>query len=191
MTSELFYQQTLEYLILHNNNFYRSLPTNVQFTKLKALSLFDNWLSCQIPSQFINSSDNTNLKLMILPSNWFECGANQAKWMRQSLFLQSFALFVSKFNIIKSYSIGITTIVFSIILSIYFIMINIGRDHRMRFNSRFTSMSSKMPIANRKYAEADLNSMGLHFSQITNYIHGNSASVFFSMILTLIYAVTP
>eukprot|EP01083_Nonionella_stella_P003979 11450_1 len=116
-------QQTLTHLVLHGNQLFGSLPTNVQFHQLEAFSLFNNIFSCTIPSCLIptNFTRDHALKLMVIPSNYFILNADDTPWMDSSFFTTSHALFNSKWDIIKSYAIGTAAVISTAILIIMWI----------------------------------------------------------------------
>eukprot|EP01083_Nonionella_stella_P106107 305745_1 len=121
--SQAFKQQTLTHLVLHGNQLFGSLPTNVQFHQLEAFSLFNNIFSCTIPSCLIptNFTRDHALKLMVIPSNYFILNADDTPWMDSSFFTTSHALFNSKWDIIKSYAIGTAAVISTAILIIMWI----------------------------------------------------------------------
>eukprot|EP01084_Bolivina_argentea_P292084 502056_1 len=192
-SSKTFCQGTLEYLTIHHNKLRGSLPSNVQFQKLKAISLFDNQLSCNIPSTFVSGSAHTSitdLKLMILPSNWFEFNIDHTQWMHSSHFKESFALYIDRYDIIKSYIIGIMAIVLSSILYLHSSI-----NYFSSFFSSAKTLQSQRSVSDslprRKFAESDLNSISLHFSKITEHLCNNYKIMIIAAILQIIYACTP
>eukprot|EP01083_Nonionella_stella_P003978 11447_1 len=109
-------QQTLTHLVLHGNQLFGSLPINVHFNRLEALSLFDNLLSCTIPSCLVNMSHVPDLKLMVIPSNSFILNVDDTPWMSSSFFTTSHALYNSELDIIKSYVTAIAALLSTAIL---------------------------------------------------------------------------
>eukprot|EP01083_Nonionella_stella_P106109 305749_1 len=114
--SQAFKQQTLTHLVLHGNQLFGSLPINVHFNRLEALSLFDNLLSCTIPSCLVNMSHVPDLKLMVIPSNSFILNVDDTPWMSSSFFTTSHALYNSELDIIKSYVTAIAALLSTAIL---------------------------------------------------------------------------
>eukprot|EP01083_Nonionella_stella_P003977 11446_1 len=118
--SRAFKQQTLTHLVLHDNQLFGSLPDNVEFAQLEALSLFNNLFSCTVPSCLMakNFTRDHDLKLMVLPSNYFMLNVDDTPWMNFSFFTTSHALFNSSWDIARGYIIGFAALISTAVLSI-------------------------------------------------------------------------
>eukprot|EP01084_Bolivina_argentea_P089500 161493_1 len=59
------------YFMIHNCDFYGSLPNNLQLQNLSYLTLYNNRLSCELPDNFIRSIDIKKLFEVTLPKTLF------------------------------------------------------------------------------------------------------------------------
>eukprot|EP01084_Bolivina_argentea_P174563 302361_1 len=147
--------------MIHSCNIYGKLPSNVQFSNLHAMSMFENRLSCTLPNDLVYVDENdTNFTAMIIPSNLFECDAYETPlWMQWSLFLETYKLHLSNYRIIKSYIFGLIGIILATILSIQFIRNLIMFIIKMRSIKRFQKQLSVSLIDTHENDETEIESV--------------------------------
>eukprot|EP01084_Bolivina_argentea_P074713 135508_1 len=163
------------YFMIHNCDIYGSIPKNVQFQNLSYLTMYDNRLSCEIPSNFIPNVGIDRLFEVILPNNLFQTYDILPKWVN-SVFRGAKSLYLNQFNILQFYVIGIFSFLLFGILSVEIIYDKIFKKYFLRNDN---NASDKQPERGRKF-----------FGKIDEIINVfcDMKILILSMILIIIYA---
>eukprot|EP01084_Bolivina_argentea_P032505 60154_1 len=185
-------QKTLKHLMIHESELYGSLPHNVQFSKLISFSIFDNRLSCSIPTNLINMSNITNkINVMLLPSNLFKCSSANAFpiWMESSFF-KTGSLYLSSYDIARGYIFGSVSILFTIIFIIKFaqhIYRNCTFPKPQEQNSKSQPLIIDTPTIFHNNTEIKY-SVKLHFLKLQSYFCDKYLCICF-ILLAIVYYV--
>eukprot|EP01084_Bolivina_argentea_P263137 445261_1 len=168
-------QTTLTHLMIHGCNLYGTLPTNVRFKNLSAITMFDNRLSCKVPPNLVDINDDKDFNLIILPSNLFECDISHTfesfkfpSWMHSSPFINTYSLYLSNYDIVKSYLFGIFSILLTGILLLQFGKIIFTNCKQIKNKMDFQRHLQEPFINDHAY---DTYTVASHFAKIKLYFY--------------------
>eukprot|EP01084_Bolivina_argentea_P110405 197154_1 len=105
-------QTSIQILVAHNLDIYGSLPNGLKFTNIQYLTMYNNRLSCSLPSDFIlNNASLSNHTSLILSSNLFTCLTKKSvpKWLKSSnvSLINAKSIYINQYQFVQSYVLTI------------------------------------------------------------------------------------
>eukprot|EP01084_Bolivina_argentea_P197667 338691_1 len=132
------YQNNLLYFVAHSCDLSGSISQHLHFTNLKYLTLFNNRISCELPSNLLAPASNQTINhstSLLLQSNLFSCPQkdNIPNWLIEtSPFYSALSLYIDNNDKLHSIVIAIFAFIFLGILLIRFVVYRIKNFKKIK-----------------------------------------------------------